>query len=44
MKLSSLDEVERWILSWGGNAKALQPKELVERIRASAQRLLDSVK
>jgi proteasome accessory factor B len=44
MKLSSLDEVERWILSWGGNAKAVQPKELVERIRASAQRLVDSVK
>jgi proteasome accessory factor B len=42
MKLSSLEEVERWVLSWGGNATVLQPRELVERIRASAQRILTS--
>jgi predicted DNA-binding transcriptional regulator YafY len=40
MKLSSLGEVERWILSWGGNAKALRPKELARSIRQSAKRLL----
>jgi proteasome accessory factor B len=34
MTLSSLVEVERWVLSWGGHAKVLRPKELVESVRA----------
>jgi proteasome accessory factor B len=37
LKLSSLVEIERWILSWGGNARVLQPKELVAAVRRSAQ-------
>lgn len=40
MTLSGLAEVERWVLSWGGNAMALQPGELVERVRTSAERIL----
>ena len=40
MKLSSLDEVHRWILSWGGHAKAVAPKELVEKVRESARKIL----
>ena len=40
MKLSSLAEVQRWVLSWGGDATALKPKELVESIRAAAQKIL----
>jgi proteasome accessory factor B len=40
MKLSSLMEVERWILNWGGDAKVLKPRELVEAIRNSARRIL----
>lgn len=40
MKLSSLGEVERWVLSWAGEAKVLQPKELAESVRAAAQRML----
>jgi predicted DNA-binding transcriptional regulator YafY len=40
MKLSSLSEVERWILSWGGDAKVLKPRELAEAVRAAARRLL----
>jgi proteasome accessory factor B len=40
MKLSSLAEVERWILSWGGAATVLQPKELVESVRAAAKKIL----
>ena len=40
MKLSSLDEVHRWILSWGGHAKAVAPKELVEKVRESARQIL----
>ncbi len=41
MKLSSLAEVSRWVLSWGGEAKILKPKELVESVRAAAQKILD---
>ncbi len=41
MKLSSLNEVERWILGWGGRARALQPPELVESIRKAARKILE---
>ena len=41
MTLSSLDEVERWILSWGGHAQAIKPKRLVEQVRAAAQKIVD---
>jgi predicted DNA-binding transcriptional regulator YafY len=40
MELGSLQEVERWILSWGKRARVLEPPELVESIRATL-RLLD---
>lgn len=42
LMLSSLVEVERWILGWGGNATVLQPPELVERIRTEARRILEN--
>jgi predicted DNA-binding transcriptional regulator YafY len=35
LELGSLEEVERWILSWGKRALVLEPPELVERIRAT---------
>ncbi len=41
MKLSSLAEVQRWVLSWGGDAMVLKPKELVESVRAAARKILD---
>ena len=40
MSLSSLGEVERWVLSWGGEAKVLSPRELAESIRAAAEKIL----
>jgi len=40
MKLSSLAEIERWILGWGGDAKVLKPRELAEAIRRAACRIL----
>ena len=40
MKLSSLAEVQRWVLSWGGDAKVLKPRELIESVRAAARKLL----
>jgi predicted DNA-binding transcriptional regulator YafY len=40
MKLSSLAEVQRWVLSWGGEARVLQPRELVESVQAAAKKIL----
>lgn len=40
MKLSSLKEVHRWVMGWGGEAVALRPRELVEMVRASAKALM----
>jgi len=40
LKLSSLAEIERWVLSWGGDAKVLKPRELAEAVRKSAQAIL----
>jgi predicted DNA-binding transcriptional regulator YafY len=41
LKLSGLVEIERWILSWGGDAKVIKPRELAEAVRKSARRILD---
>jgi proteasome accessory factor B len=40
MKLSSLAEVERWILSWAGNARVIQPRELAESVKQAAKNIL----
>ena len=40
LKLSSLAEIERWVLSWGGDARVLKPRELAEAVRKSAQAIL----
>ena len=40
MSLSSLAEVQRWVLSWGGEAKVLQPRELAEAVKTAAKRIL----
>jgi len=40
MKLSSLAEVERWVLSWGGDAVVVKPRELAAAVRESARRIL----
>ena len=40
LKLSSLIEIERWVLSWGGDAKVLKPRELAEAVRSSANKIL----
>ena len=41
MNLSSLGEVQRWVLSWGGDARVLQPPELVESVRQAARAILN---
>ncbi|MBU6409473.1 MAG: WYL domain-containing protein [Verrucomicrobia bacterium] len=42
LRLSSLVEIERWILSWGGDAVAIKPRELADAIDRAARRLLRS--
>ncbi len=42
LKLSSLPEVERWVLGWGGNAVVLKPAELAEMVKKSARKILNS--
>ena len=43
LKLSSLEEIGRWVLSWGGDAVVVQPAELAESVRQAAQKVLRSV-
>jgi len=40
LTLSSLVEIQRWVLSWGGNAVVLGPPELVASVRTAAQKIL----
>jgi predicted DNA-binding transcriptional regulator YafY len=39
LRLSSLIEVQRWILSWAGNAEVVEPAELREAVRAAGARI-----
>lgn len=32
VRVSCLEEVERWVLSWGGHARVIEPRELVHRV------------
>lgn len=41
LKLSSLVEVERWVLAWAGRAVAVTPPELVAAVRAGAAKLAE---
>jgi predicted DNA-binding transcriptional regulator YafY len=40
LQLSSLAEVERWVLSWAGNAVVVRPPELAESVRTAAGKIL----
>jgi len=39
-RLSGLQEVERWVLGWAGQAVVVAPPELAEGVRAAARRIL----
>ena len=41
MKLSSLAEVQRWVLSWGGHAKVISPRELAASVREAARKMAE---
>lgn len=32
VRVSCLDEIERWVLSWGSHARVIGPRELVDRV------------
>jgi proteasome accessory factor B len=36
LELAGLEEIERWILSWGSHVRVLGPPELIEIVRAAA--------
>jgi predicted DNA-binding transcriptional regulator YafY len=36
LELTGLEEIERWILSWGSHVRVLAPPELIEIVRAAA--------
>lgn len=40
LRLSGLEEVARWVLSWGGEARVVQPRALVRLVEQAARRLL----
>jgi predicted DNA-binding transcriptional regulator YafY len=42
LELSSLVEIERWILGWGGDAVVVKPKKLRESVLSSAKKILRS--
>jgi proteasome accessory factor B len=41
LKLSSLVEIQRWILGWSGHAVVLEPAELAAAVSESARRILE---
>ena len=32
VRVSCLEEIERWVLSWGNHARVIEPRELVDRV------------
>jgi predicted DNA-binding transcriptional regulator YafY len=42
LQLDSLEEIERWVLSWGEHARVLAPRALQQRVRAALQKLQDA--
>ena len=41
MRLSSLVEVQCWVMNWSGEAVVLHPPQLAEMVLAGAQKILD---
>ncbi len=40
--LSSLVEIERWVLSWGGDAVVVKPRPLADAVKEAAKRILQA--
>jgi proteasome accessory factor B len=43
LELSSLVEIQRWVLGWGGQVRVLAPPELAASVRAAAEAILEQV-
>jgi proteasome accessory factor B len=41
LTLSSLHEIEPWVLSWGGHARVLGPKELIKKLLETAKHQME---
>lgn len=41
LRLGALPEIERWVLTWGADAEVVQPRELRQKLRATAAALLE---
>jgi predicted DNA-binding transcriptional regulator YafY len=39
LELGSLEEVERWVLSWGSHVRVLAPAVLAQRVQQTAQEI-----
>ncbi len=37
LELAGLEEIERWVLSWGSHVRVVAPNELIERLRNEVQ-------
>lgn len=44
LRLSSLGEISRWVLGWGGEVAVAAPPELAGRVRVAARALLESTR
>lgn len=44
LKLSGLEEIKRWVLSWAGEAVVVQPKELAMAVRSAAEKISSASK
>ena len=42
MRLNSLSEVQRWVMTWCGNAQIIHPPELAKSIREAAEKILET--
>ena len=42
LQLDSLEEIERWVLGWGGHAKVLTPPALKKQVRAALKEMQDN--
>jgi proteasome accessory factor B len=42
LRLSSLVEVQRWLLGWGGHVRVIAPPELIASVREAAQQLAEN--
>ncbi len=40
LELGGLEEIERWILSWGSHVRVLEPPRLAEGVRREAEAII----